>query len=465
MNSINKQDVKVLFAPKYTAFDDINNSKKGSYVKITSLSLRVNRDNEKLVLNLGVTQNTRFIALEKLGSAVKRRYESPHRILTPLMLKQNPGTYEMPVEKSVSDIININLSSFMEANENGKCGYSLARILSVKDKVTFTAIIIEKSMDEQSDRARDERAFFKLRDVKTNDTVNLFILFTRSVGSHVELLNKLQIFTTVKFNSIPRMISKSLSIYCKVSLNYKQSMDIISQHDSSCENLLCPCHNLISQDFCSHNIKYQGNTYGLPYVHRDEFANYSFLSEISVFRIFRNIIKINAIVERVLYFVLEYSCPKCKILTNQINSKYCNSCCDYNVRFNVKALVQIDDCSSVAAEARIETLEDTKRLLQLDDDMLGLLEIELENKNSQKWTLSQREFSDEMKRHFYSLAPKFFDLAVKPHVPNKYEKLNQDNYISYCTEMGRDQTVLLNSDINDQSEIPKTTLKIYKVFN
>ena len=115
--------------------------------------------------------------------------------------------------------------------------FELKSLLNISEKVSFTGILISV---EPANSHSGLTSIFKLRDTLTNDSIPIFVSYSNT--EHMQnYLNSLAMFDTLMVNA-SRMVSKRLSIYCRLVLqqdfsNFKR----IKAHSSACVELECAC--------------------------------------------------------------------------------------------------------------------------------------------------------------------------------------------------------------------------------
>lgn len=293
--------------------------------------------------------------------------------------------------------------------------FELKSLLNISEKVSFTGILISvEPVDSHSGLSSN----FKLRDTLTNDTLSIFVSYNNS--EHMKsYLACLALCDTMMVDAF-RMISKRLSIYCKLTLkqdfsNFKR----IKVHNSACFELECPC-KFMKGRFTSY------------------FPPYSLIFEIKPSILFRPVIKLHL---RPIYL----NCIKTKEMCENcqfIGIKKDNKCCENpKIIFNILASFIAEDSSGVA-ECEISKLSELQILFGFDDQDIQeyslLPELKIET------VLKYQDFSERVKRKLKNL---------KPQVKNCIGKVR--------VKAGKENLVSLNSDYigNDIS------FKILKVID
>ena len=186
---------------------------------------------------------------------------------------------------SVSALKLMDLSAVSHVTEGNHTKFLLREVLNVQDFVSFEGIVLEAHVENTPEKSR---VYVKLRDTSANDSVNLFVEYKATQEVHVALVNSLVAFCRVKVVQACRVISQSLSIYCKLRLNSTGSnLSVVREHVLPCLEQACPCHYLQNKCLNSHSVHFNGADYNLPIIHLQAFPPISYMLQIDQRVLFR----------------------------------------------------------------------------------------------------------------------------------------------------------------------------------
>ena len=211
----------------YQTCDALDNISKDTLIKITKLRLYPDRYLGKLLLMLAATKITQVISL--IPDHLTGKHEKNHKLpLEKYLSTPRSRKYsEFCMENSeMSDflwaILKIDLSRYAQKNEQNGIKFPLKSLIKISDKVMFVGIVL--SIYKKDDTWNSVYTA-ELRDVLTNDKVNVFIIYSVKNSNEKLFLESIQQYSVLRIicnrmvNYI--QISKKLSIYCKLTLNLK----------------------------------------------------------------------------------------------------------------------------------------------------------------------------------------------------------------------------------------------------
>jgi len=431
--------VKVLLRENFTCYQELAQISLGEKIRINKLIVRPGRTKRQPVVNFAVTRNTTITAIPMVPKSPFRSNAD-----TPVMMAKKANPYSVfsqmiARESSISPLLNINFAGV--ANQNGRV--PIEDIVSFKDTVTFVGVVLETEFTSEQGT---KKVHVRLRDIETNDTIYVYVSYEEK-----KVEEMLSSFNTVKITEASRKVTQNMNIFCRIKyFSRKENIKVVKVHKEPCGWEWCPCKFLEELGLGMYKVNYKYFLYGLQFVHTKRFYPVYYLRDISDSMLVRSIIKIKALVRKVLSVTLEYICTYCKKNSRGVDYQ-CFNCSSEEVSFNIKACVILDDNSGKVAQGRTEITQDVVFLLQLTPRQIENLKVCLETSGLPQCFLSKSNFSPEFQNHLEKTKPLLHNLAVRCFSFSKEDGFNSV------------RTVFLNSKLRENG-FPVTSLKIIKVL-
>ena len=337
------------------------------------------------------------------------------------------------IKEPLSPFLIINLKNYAKNTKSG-VKFSLKSLLKISEKITFIGLVLLIEKQENS-------FMFVIRDLITNDKINVFISFFSPKPSQIDFLNNISKYFILRITGRRMVktiqISSNLRIYCKVVLQPDlKNIQILSYH-KQCSNKLCPC-KFPSIEFFTPN-----------------FAPYNFISDIKPILLFRAFIRVHIRVIFVNFIKFKLACVSCgKVLYDKEDF-----CCDQKKFKSVMiAGVVVEDASGVA-DGKIFEMETIRELLQLTPELEESL-IELADNKGEVF-LRYKDLPDSFLKHFKHLSPVLKFCIVHPEAIPKLDQNTKENEQKSFFSKETDSFVRLNA-FNDGVQ---ASLKILKVVD
>jgi hypothetical protein len=328
-------------------------------------------------------------------------------------------------------VLIVNLSKFaIRFKDDVK--FDFKTLVKISDSVRFSGIVLS---GEMKNAAFTGCFRFVIRDMLTNDSVNLYVNFPNKDQKCLDYLRTVQELDVVHVQA-SRMISQSLSIYCKLSLNQTFSNFSLERKHLNCKSLLCPCALKTTQSFTPN------------------FAPFTMFFEIDPCTLFRAMIKVQV---RVACVNLLYFTPKCGNCGVSL-VKVIKKCCQNSRVLSDIAMIFMADDSSQVAECQVVGIDNICSLLELKQDCVD--ELNLLARDSNAGLMIGNSFPPLFKKHLKNLRPILKFCCARPQGKTKARRSSL-MYKECLNGNMKEEYIKLNSERDGVC----IHLKIYKVYD
>jgi hypothetical protein len=192
----------------YNDLQGVKDLKIGQLTKFTNLRLYPVKKNNEFLIMLSATNNSKalhiFPDIINKNPTEKQNCKLEHCLSTSFSRRTNNYCTEtIDFYESLSPLLIINLYRYAIRTETGP-KFCLSDLEKISDKIAFIGIVMSIEKNEAIFR---HSYTIKIKDLLTNDSINVFVVYNISNKGHVDLLESIKVYYKLRVKCT-RMVNR-----------------------------------------------------------------------------------------------------------------------------------------------------------------------------------------------------------------------------------------------------------------